>query len=62
MKTIILIMMIMIVMKTLGAYEEDDEDDDNCDDVENTWGSSLREVGSPLGIKSPYPRCNPYLD
>ena len=33
----------------------------SCDDVENTWGSSLREVGSPLGIKSPYPRCNPYL-
>ena len=59
----------MIMMRKLGEDEEDDEDDDGDDgdgqdedDGENTWGSSLREVGSPLGIKSPYPRCNPYLD
>ena len=41
--------------------DEDGEDGDDYDDDENTWGSSLREVGSPFGIKSPYPRCNPYL-
>ena len=42
---------ILIVGGILAYYDYD----------ENTWGSSLREVGSPFGIKSPYPRCNPYL-
>ena len=59
MKTIILI---MIMMKTLGTYEEDAEGEYDYDDGQNTWGSSFREVGSPFGVKSPYPRCNPYLD